>query len=51
MIDYILNLNPLLQALIAGLFSYSITALGAFVVFFIKNSNKTFMIIKIFTLI
>lgn len=43
MIDYILNLNPLLQALIAGLFSYSITALGAFVVFFIKNSNKTFM--------
>ena len=43
MINYILNLNPLIQALIAGLFSYSITALGAFLVFFIKGNNKTLM--------
>ncbi|MBQ3474766.1 MAG: ZIP family metal transporter [Bacilli bacterium] len=43
MIDYILNLNPIIQALLATLFTYSITALGASIVFFFKKVNKTFM--------
>ena len=43
MIDYILSLNPIFQALLATLFTYSITALGASIVFFFKKVNKTFM--------
>ncbi|MBR2997807.1 MAG: ZIP family metal transporter [Bacilli bacterium] len=43
MFDKILSLNPLLQALLATLFTYSITALGASIVFFLKKINKTFM--------
>lgn len=34
------NLNPVLQALIAGLFTWSITMLGALVVVFFKNVNR-----------
>ena len=43
MIDYILSLNPLIQALIAGLVSYSFTVFGAFLVFFMKENNKMLM--------
>lgn len=43
MFNKILLLNPIIQAFIAGLFTYSITALGAALVFFIKKINKTFM--------
>ena len=43
MLDSILSLNPIIQAFIAGLFTYSITALGASLVFFFKNINKNLM--------
>jgi ZIP family zinc transporter len=43
MIDKILTLNPIIQALIAGLFTYGITILGASVVLFMKKINKTFL--------
>lgn len=43
MINKILSLNPIVQALIAGLFTYSITLLGAALVLFMKKINKTFM--------
>ncbi len=43
MIDILLNLNPVIQALIAGFFTYSITILGASIVLFMKKINKTFM--------
>lgn len=34
------NLNPVIQALIATIFTWGITALGAFVVYFFKEINK-----------
>lgn len=43
MIDYISKLDPNIQALIAGIFTWGITALGAFLVFFVKKENKTLM--------
>lgn len=43
MINYILNLSPLLQALLAGIFSYLFTMFGASIVFFLRKSNKIFM--------
>ena len=43
MINEIINLNPIIQAFIAGLFTYSITALGASLVYFFKNINKNLM--------
>ena len=43
MIDKILSLNPIIQALIATLFTYSVTALGAALVYFFKNINKNLM--------
>lgn len=43
MIDYIFNLNPIIQALIATLFTWSVTLIGAAVVFFFKKINKNFM--------
>lgn len=43
MFNKILELNPIIQALIATLFTYSITALGASLVYFFKKINKTFM--------
>ena len=43
MFNYIINLNPVIQALIATLFTWSITLLGAAVVFFFKKINKNFM--------
>ncbi|MEG2814342.1 MAG: ZIP family metal transporter, partial [Oscillospiraceae bacterium] len=38
--DFIRSLNPILQGLLATLFTWSITALGASVVFFFKKANK-----------
>ena len=43
MINYIFNLNYIVQALLATLFTYFITTLGAAVVLFIKRINKNFL--------
>lgn len=43
MIDFFTNLNPTLQALIATLFTYSVTALGSSLVFLFKKVNKNMM--------
>lgn len=43
MIEYILSLNYILQALIATLFTWFVTLLGAFLVYFFKNVNKSVM--------
>lgn len=43
MIDFFLNLNPIMQALIATLFTWFLTALGAFIVCFFKNINQKFL--------
>lgn len=43
MINYILGLNPIIQALIATIFTWSITAMGAALVYFFKSVNKTLM--------
>ena len=40
MINFFLNLNPVLQAFIATLFTWFVTALGAFIVCFFKNINQ-----------
>ena len=41
--NFFLSLNPVLQGLIATLFTWSITALGAGVVFFFKNVKKSIL--------
>lgn len=43
MIDFVINLNPVIQAFLATLFTYGVTALGAALVFFFKKVNKTVM--------
>ncbi len=43
MIEYFLNLNHIIQAFLATSFTFLITVLGAAIVFFFKNVNKTFM--------
>lgn len=43
MFNKILELSPIYQCLLATLFTYGITALGAGIVFFVKRINKTFM--------
>ena len=40
MINYFLNLSPVIQALIATLFTWFVTALGAFIVCFFKTINQ-----------
>lgn len=40
MIDWFLNLNPIIQALIATFFTWFVTALGAFIVCFFKTINQ-----------
>ena len=40
MVDWFLNLNPVIQALLATLFTWFVTALGAFIVCFFKNINQ-----------
>lgn len=41
--SYFYNLNPIIQTIIAATFTWSITALGAALVFFFKKPNKTMM--------
>lgn len=43
MVKFFINLSPVYQALLAGLFTWSITALGASIVFFFKKVNHTIM--------
>lgn len=43
MIDFITNLSPVIQALLATIFTYGVTALGAALVFLFKRVNKTIM--------
>lgn len=43
MIDTITNLNPVMQAFIATMFTYGVTAIGAGLVFLFKKVNKTVM--------
>lgn len=43
MINFITNLNPIIQALLATLFTYGVTAIGASLVFLFKKVNKTVM--------
>lgn len=43
MLNFFNSLNPILQAFIATLFTYAITALGAALVFFFKKVNKNVM--------
>ena len=40
MVDFFINLSPVYQALIATLFTWGVTALGAALVFFFKKVNK-----------
>ena len=43
MVQYFLNFNPIIQAFIAGMFTFFITSLGASVVFFFKKTYKLMM--------
>ena len=43
MINYLSNINPIILAFIAGIITFSITALGSSIVFFFKNINKDIM--------
>ena len=43
MINYFLNLSPIIQALLATLFTWGITALGASLVFLFKKINKNIL--------
>ena len=43
MTNFFMELSPVYQALLAGIFTWSITALGAAVVFFFKKVNNTIM--------
>lgn len=43
MLDFFINLNPMIQAFIATLFTWSITMLGASLVFLFKKVNKNVM--------
>lgn len=43
MISFFINLSPVWQALIAGLFTYGVTALGASFVFLFKKVNRNIM--------
>ena len=43
MIDYFINANYLIQTLIATIFTWGVTALGAAIVFFFKTVKKGIM--------
>ena len=43
MIDFITNLNPVIQAFLATLFTYGVTVLGSALVFLFKKVNKSVM--------
>jgi len=42
MLNKIYNFNPVIQSLLGGIFTWFITLLGAFFVFFNRNSNRKF---------
>ena len=39
-IDWFVNLHPIAQALVAGSFTWAVTALGSSLVFFVKKTNR-----------
>ena len=41
--EFFFHLNPIYQALISGIFTFSITTMGSSIVFFFKNINKSIM--------
>ena len=43
MMSFFYELNPIIQSLLAGIMTFSITALGAALVFLVKNINKNIM--------
>ena len=43
MINFLSEINPIYQALLAGIFTFLITVLGSSLVFFFKNINKNIM--------
>ena len=43
MLSLLENINPVIGALIATLFTWAVTALGASIVFFFKKVNKNVM--------
>lgn len=43
MFDFFVKINPIYQALLAGIFTFSITVLGSSIVFFFKSVNKNIM--------
>ena len=43
MVDFFINLNPVIQALLATIFTWLITLLGASLVYFFKTVNKNIM--------
>ena len=43
MIEFLNNVSPILLAFIATLFTYSVTAIGAALVFIFKKINKNVM--------
>ena len=43
MINFFINLSPIIQALIATIFTWGVTALGAALVFFFKKINKNIL--------
>ena len=43
MINYFFNLSPIIQALLATIFTWAVTALGAGLVFFFKKINKNIL--------
>ena len=43
MINFLSEMNPIYQALLAGIFTFLITVLGSCLVFFFKNVNKIIM--------
>ncbi len=43
MIDFFLKLSPVIQALLAGFFTFFVTALGSSIVYLFKSVNRTFL--------
>ena len=43
MIDFFMKLSPIIQALIAGFFTFFVTSLGASIVYLFKSINRTFL--------
>jgi zinc transporter, ZIP family len=46
-VEYFINLNPIIQALVATLITWGVTALGAAVVFFQKKVNRRILVVML----